>query len=123
MTANRFRFRAWDTFRKQWVPNDHFMISPKGGIEAFCIYGVGTEGGLILSQSTGLLDKNGKEVFEGDVIRDYRGATGEIIWDLDRSGFYWPPGIDWGELPVPHEMEVIGSIYENPELLGGDKNG
>lgn len=52
---------------------------------------------VILMQSTGLKDKNGKEVFIGDIIKCTKGI---------REGYAW----------TEHE-EILGNIYENPELL------
>lgn len=85
-----------------------------------------------VGQYTGLKDKNGKRIFEGDVIRDNSGnCVGVIKFGkygmYDDYGFY----IDWGEAPdpasnlrndLPHWVEyvaseVIGNIHDNPELL------
>lgn len=77
-----------------------------------------------LMQFTGLKDKNGKEIYEGDIIKgDTYGHILEVIWDEGYCGF--SPfldlidgdytGEDWGR------CEVIGNIYENPELLEDSK--
>lgn len=78
-------------------------------------------------QSTGLIDKNGKEVFENDVIRDSDGFEGIVQYD-ESYGMYGiaylptlPNGIDmtFEELKdnFRNKFEVIGNIYENPEFL------
>ena|SRR3990167_7654644 len=65
---------------------------------------------LTWMQSTGLLDKNGKEIYEGDVIKwgEELGLRVEIKWNENSQG--WTPYIN-------NESEIIGNIHENPELL------
>ena len=78
---------------------------------------------VILMQSTGLKDKNGKEVFVGDIIKCTRGCLHEVYIEKEYGGTYFGgmpaiylkdlrEGYAWTE----HE-EIIGNIYENPELL------
>ncbi|BBP09847.1 YopX family protein [Streptococcus sp. 116-D4] len=78
---------------------------------------------VILMQSTGLKDKNGKEVFVGDIIKCTRGCLHEVYIEKEYGGTYFGgmPAIylkDLGEgyAWTEHE-EIIGNIYENPELL------
>jgi hypothetical protein len=72
----------------------------------------------IVEQYTGLLDKNGREIYEGDILRDVDG--------MDRDGaVYWSAYGAWhvrNYMPymlsnVIASLEVIGNIHENPELL------
>ena len=76
-----------------------------------------------LMQSTGLKDKNDKEVFVGDIIKCTRGCLHEVYIEKEYGGTYFGgmpavylkdlrEGYGWTE----HE-EIIGNIYENPELL------
>ena len=76
-----------------------------------------------IMQSTGLKDKNGKEVFVGDIIKCTRGCPHEVYLEKEYGGTYiggmpavylkdLREGYAWTE----HE-EIIGNIYENPELL------
>ena len=128
------KFRAWD--KKHNKMSDGFDMwdfayttdSENGNWQ----YGFQEDygkGNMILMQFTGLKDKNGKEIYEGDIVKPARNAMeGEIgeVWWQDASG-YW--AIDWDgsknlgkyDYQIGHhlELEVIGNIYENPELLKG----
>lgn len=84
----------------------------------------------ILMQSTGLYDKNGKEVFEGDIVTD-GDVTSDIkyhqtlgFYMIGKYGFSVPFGqgvdVEYFEEFADHVskiFEVVGNIYENPELL------
>ena len=78
---------------------------------------------IILMQSTGLHDKNGKEVFVGDIIKCTRGCPHEVYLEKEYGGTYiggmpaiYLKGIREGYAWIGAE-EIIGDIYENPELL------
>jgi uncharacterized phage protein (TIGR01671 family) len=78
---------------------------------------------IILMQSTGLKDKNGKEVFVGDIIKCTRGCPHEVYLEKEYGGTYiggmpaiYLKGIREGYAWTEHE-EILGNIYENPELL------
>ena len=68
-----------------------------------------------VGQFTGLYDKNGKEIYEGDIMcwPDYEGKKFQTRWVVEwndkRSG--------WSDWSPKEKAEVIGNIYENPELL------
>lgn len=82
-----------------------------------------------LGQFTGLYDKNGKKVFEGDIVkRDlaYITITAIVKWDLKYLQ-YTLTAIDkkykgevWYLTSNSEDYEVIGNIYDNPELLKGE---
>lgn len=76
-----------------------------------------------LMQSTGLFDKNGKEVFVGDIIKCTRGCPHEVYLEKEYGGTYvggmpaiYLKGIREGYAWIGAE-EILGNIYENPELL------
>ena len=86
---------------------------------------------FILMQSTGLKDKNGKEIFEGDIVKYEAGCntvTEEVVYDKNFAGFGVKDAdaviiFTFGELAEDIDLssiEVVGNIYENPELLEGE---
>ena len=69
-----------------------------------------------VSQFTGLTDKNGKKIFEGDIVESPNGTQGFIEWQNAECAFLVNIGDDWQTMDdCPYE--VIGNIYDNPELL------
>lgn len=70
---------------------------------------------LILMQFTGLHDCKRKEIYEGDIIKTYNSQYLYVKWDYDQWGLF--DGI-CNEASIDRDNdEVIGNVYENPELL------
>ncbi len=138
MTANRMRFRVWDKDEQE------MLTSAEGCCIAVQCDGVLLDAAdapippedVIWMQSTGLIDKNGVEIFEGDVLKDdvrdlYEAVFGEL--PLDKSGdcvctyeaFYAKGYGKLGSSPnyecteIADWMEIVGNVHEHPALLGG----
>lgn len=73
-----------------------------------------------LLEYTGLKDKNGKEIYEGDILKTSTpyGVVNHLVDNLSDVGYEIREGYGSFEL-----REIIGNIYENPELLENDLNG
>ena len=77
-----------------------------------------------VGQYTGLIDKNGREIYEGDIIGGSNGSINgwewpfksEIKWNDEECGFNTP---NWGYMDSTHYYNVLGNIHDNPELLKG----
>lgn len=118
------KFRAW-LKKKQEMDNEIDHISWLED-ELYCIgdgitYMVSAKD-LVLMQSTGLVDKNGKEIFEGDIVKMSKDVYSEpTYYEVVRhyGGAYRLESKQHGcELWLRHtDCEVVGNVYENPELL------
>lgn len=122
------KFRAWDSAKKEMF-KDTFAITESGQVvvveqeDVMCPPDYVFVDHLVIMQSTGLKDKNGKEVFIGDIIKCTRGCLHEVYIEKEYGGTFiggmpavylkdLREGYAWTE----HE-EIMGNIYENKELL------
>ena len=120
------KFRAWDKDLKQMGFILGIYLTPNGWVDMETEPGdSGEEWGarllnVDLMQFTGLHDKNGKEIYEGDVVKSqfpyndkFLDNIDGVVWHIETAGFMLGPRMcndRW-------ILEVIGNIYENPELL------
>ena len=122
------KFRAWHKTWKEMgkVTCIHFD-DKQSVISMFCEEEQASSALLddevILMQSTGLKDKNGKEVFVGDIIKCTRGCPHEVYLEKEYGGTYvggmpaiYLKGIREGYAWTGEE-KIMGNIYENPDLL------
>jgi uncharacterized phage protein (TIGR01671 family) len=120
--TREIKFRAWDSNKKEMFYSDEWWSGSNGFIEIVKIY-TGYEDSdewknLILMQYTGLKDKNGKEMYEGDIFK-YENELFKTIFDSETAGFR---NISLDETSSKkfieaEYMKIIGNIYEHPHLL------
>jgi len=114
------KFRAWDEkkkkmFRVACIDWDQFLILDED-LQAFKM------NLTPLMQHTGLKDKNGKEIYEGDIVKDERRQSDHCIGGKQvvkfEDGAFLPFAVPLWEGTMDVEgCEIIGNVWENPELL------
>ena len=147
MSEKKLKFRVWDygnDSTSKECQEEPKMFNPDSIV---CIYNsksveVGdgltvkklraSERKFDLMQFTGFKDKNDKEIYENDIVKFKDGRIGVVIFDtlplyIENQGKYYVTGwfINFKNEeyePLEDDAEVIGNIYENPELLEGDIN-
>lgn len=117
-------FRGKDKTNNKWVVGSGIIVDTNSTI----IYRKNIEGLYFenvipetVGQYTGLTDKNGTKIFEGDIVNINYGETivkNTVIKCIGAS-FYGDRFDDCWELDGYYQLEVIGNIHDNPELLGG----
>ena len=126
-----------DIIHRRYYKNTDVVVirTEDSGFDNYSDYEVDPD---TVGQYTGLTDRNGKKIFEGDIIHleysqvffggEYFGEyTDEVSY---KEGCFVTDGINNGdEIETPlsgfnnDEVEIIGNIHDNPELLGGESDG
>lgn len=110
------KYRAWDKQNKQMryetIPNSCNYLN-----SAIC--DAMNKYGLELMQYTGLNDKNGKQIYEGDVFRTCQGIVAVVEWEKEGRFLGFTLGGEKKIMYINREpaVEIIGNIHSNPELL------
>lgn len=125
---NRFKIRVWDKINEKWM-HDTKLICDLSVLQGFYDNEQASKRRYVLMQCTGLKDKNGKLIYEGDIVEE--GLKCVIEWNKECCGFVevhanrlnqqkiFYPMFDNTDESRNTRCEVIGNIYENKELLNG----
>ena len=127
------KFRTWEPYCKKMFANDQIIIW-NGNVYVYDADKITVDkmnGWSIddkyLMQSTGLLDKNGKEIFESDIVEWEHKDTGQLVRGIVKYdtelGFWGMTDVRFNDLTAigylaNQKVTVLGNIYENPELVG-----
>lgn len=135
------KFRAWNEVKKEMHTEFQFISSGSDGNDWILFHSKEkpvkrTKEGLLfddpffrhqmkLMQFTGIKDKNGKEIYAGDIIRNSQADYNKVIWFYDSWCYknYHAEALPLGDHGNPYvndglsDHEVIGNIYQNPEMI------
>lgn len=127
------RYRAWNKATKEMHEVDD-IVSIDFGKSEICVktlffgkFSYYDLDDIVFMQSTGLTDKNGKEIFEGDILSvetDEENVKVSVFWD-DKHALFMFESKKYNETEVLAELfednaysfEIIGNVHTNPELL------
>jgi len=121
------KFRAWDKFSEKWLDIEEYVIDPEDGavgeVSGYEIVDVNYD--AILEQYTGINDKNGVDIYEGDYIRT-KSNIYKVEW-FNTAFWAIPEDGNGSSQPIyrlyeyedgtAYRLEVIGNIHENADLL------
>ena len=129
--SREIKFRVWGKTEKEYIRYPFawlILFDSPDGLE------IEENKDLVVEQYTGLTDKNGKEIYEGDIVEQFvcgihqfkgkkcgRSTIWQVRWDKRECCFelHYLSGSLFGDSMMSDgdEYEVIGNIHENPELL------
>lgn len=127
--SRELKFRAWDKENEEYRNGYDVLLRYDGSaISRYALGALDTDMPVnaIIEQYTGLKDKNGKEIYEGDIVKiEAYSRFYQVVYRKWDCSFVFEND-EYEDIvhifkDFPDKYEVIGNIHENPELLGGKK--
>ena len=118
------KFRLWSKRTNRYITTCIVGGVEYNEISAFDLFGLRSDpqfqSDVIIEQYTGLKDKNGKEIYEGDILEStWNGDKAVVVWNNVEGE--WEHYADFNTHSKYSGSVVIGNIHENPELLGEEE--
>ena len=88
--------------KRTYHPDNRWTLSPDG---------------VVIMQYTGLKDSRGREIYEGDVVKDAGGRIMQVFWNELTHGWWFQEGDTHIDHINLNGLQVVGNIHEHPELL------
>ena len=109
---DRFKFRAWDSIAKEYIFDSYALYE---------LFVNDIDNSYQVEQCTGLKDKNGKLIYEGDIVEVPVLYNGIPTGKKQRCKVYYKHGAFNIYVVKSKYLKVVGNIHENPELLEDNK--